>query len=136
MSTGRLSYLIASLLLLALVDSGKAAAAPRGEAARVVPTAIHDRARVEGDVRVLVELSLPSRRAAEGGLAGPARSAFRQEVADTTARVLSRLANHPYRVIRRYLTSPVIALQVSPAALQELDAAGLLVKRVVEDRIH
>src|SRR5882672_7547 len=136
MPTRGLSYLVASLLLLAVVHSGKAVAASRDESARVVPTTIHDRARAEGEVRVLVELALPSNRAAEGGLSSQARIAHRREIADTAARVLSRLAKHPHQVLRRYLTTPLIALRVGPAALQELDAAGVLVKRVVEDRIH
>src|SRR3989454_7659825 len=136
MPTRGFSYLVASLLLLAVAHSGKAVAAPRDESARVVPTTIHDRAQAEGEVRVLVELALPSNRVAEGGLSSQARTAHRQEIADTAARVLSRLAKHPHRVLRRYMTAPLIALQVGPAALQELDAAGVLVKRVVEDRIH
>jgi len=136
MPTRGLSYFVASLLLLAVVHSGKAVAAPRDESARVVPTTIHDRARAEGEVRVLVELALPSNRVTEGGLSSQARTAHRQEIADTAARVLSRLAKHPHRVLRRYITTPLIALQVGPAALHELDAAGVLVKRVVEDRIH
>src|SRR2546427_3043945 len=136
MPTRGLSYFVASLLLLAVVHSGKAVAAPRDESARVVPTTIHDRARAEGEVRVLVELALPSHRVAEAGLSSQARTAHRREIADTAARVLSRLAKHPHHVLRRYLTAPLIALRVGPAALQELDAAGVLVKRVVEDRIH
>src|SRR3990172_882434 len=65
-----------------------------------------------------------------------ARAAYRREIVDTAARVLDRLTRHPHRVLRRYLTTPLLALQVGPPVLQELDAAGFLVKRGLEDRIH
>src|SRR6058998_688861 len=129
-------FLAASLLLLGVILSANVAAAPRNEDSRKVPTRIHDRARAEGEVRVLVELALPSGRRAEGALSNQARSAYRQEIADTAARVLNRLATHPHRVLRRYLTAPVIALGVGPTALRELEASGMPVRRVTEDRIH
>ena len=128
--------LAASLLLLGIIVPTLAVAAPRDEKSRVVPTRIHDRALAEGEVRVLVELALPSGRFAEGALTTQARAAYRQEITDTAARVLSRLTQSPHRVGRRYLTVPLIALEVGPAALQELEAARFLIKRVVEDRIH
>src|SRR6267142_7010614 len=136
MSTRALSFLATGLVLLGVALPAHVVAASRDEDRRVVPTTIHDRARAEGEVRVLVELALPSHRVAEAGLSSQARTAHRREIADTAARVLSRLAKHPHHVLRRYLTAPLIALRVGPAALQELDAAGVLVKRVVEDRIH
>ena len=129
-------FLAASLLLLGLILSANVAAAPRDEDSRKVPTRIHDRARAEGEVRVLVELALPSGRRAEGALSNQARSAYRQEIANTAARVLSGLATHPHRVLRQYLTAPVITLGVGPTALRELEASGMPVKRVIEDRIH
>src|SRR5881628_1682864 len=129
-------FLAASLLLLGVILSANVAAAPRNEDSRKVPTGIHDRARAEGEVRVLVELALPSGRRAEGALSNQARSAYRQEIADTAARVLNRLATHPHRVLRRYLTAPVIALGVGSTALRELEASGMPVRRVTEDRIH
>ncbi len=85
---------------------------------------------------MLVELALPSGRVAESALAVQARAAYRQEITDTASRILSRLAKHPHRVMRRYMTSPLIALSVGPAALKELDASNLPVKRVMEDRLH
>src|SRR5688500_16477953 len=95
------SLLAASLVLLAVSClSTRAGAAPLDDENRVVPTPIHDRAQAEGEVRVLVELSLPSRRQAEGGLSGQARADYRKEISDTAARVLSRLTKHPHRVLR------------------------------------
>src|SRR6266545_6527294 len=67
-------FLAASLLLLGVILSANVAAAPRDEDSRKVPTRIHDRAQAEGEVRVLVELALPSGRRAEGALSNQARS--------------------------------------------------------------
>src|SRR5213594_2214793 len=128
--------LAASLLLLGIILPTLAVAAPRDEKSRVVPPRIHDRVLAEGEVRVLVELALPSGRFVEGALTTQARAAYRQEITDTASRVLSRLTQYPHRVVRRYLTVPLIALAVGPAALQELEAASFLIKRVAEDRIH
>ena len=124
------------LLLGVLLLTTPVVAAPGDDHGRVVPTRIHDRARAEGAVRVLVELALPSGRRAEGALANQGRVAYRQEITDTAARVLSRLAKHPHHVLRRYPTTPLLALEVGPQGLHELDAARVLVKRVVEDRLH
>jgi subtilisin family serine protease len=129
-----------NLLWLGVILPAQALAAPPEQRpehkARAVPRALHDRALAEGEVRVLVELALPSGRVAESKLAIQARAAYRQEISDTAARVLSHLSKHRYRVLRRYLTSPVIALAVGPAALKELEASGLPIRRVAEDRIH
>jgi subtilisin family serine protease len=136
MSTWLLSFLAAILLVLGVMLPTQVGAAPRDEERRVVPTRIHDRARDEGEVRVLVELALPSGRVAEGKLASETRGAYRREITDTAARVLTRLAKHHHRVLRRYRTSPLLALTVSPAALRELEASGLPVRRVTEDMLH
>src|SRR5437667_7962770 len=130
------SSISVNLLLLAVILPAPALAAPPDQKPRVVPSALHDRALAEGEVRVLVELALPSGRVAESALAVQARAAYRQEITDTGSRVLSRLAQHQYRVRRRYLTSPLLALSVGPSALKELEAANLPVKRVMADRIH
>src|SRR5207247_1039050 len=131
-----LSFLAASLLLLGVLLPTNVVAAPADKDGHVVPTAIHDRARAEGEVRVLVELLLPSGRVAEGAVPNQARALYRQEITDAAARLLSRLTQHPHRVLRRYVTAPLIALEAGPTALQALDASSSLVKRVTEDRIH
>ena len=125
-----------NLLLLGVILPAHALAAEGERTPRAAPRALHDRALAEGEVRVLVELALPSGRVAESALASQARTAFRQEITDTASRVLSRLANHRYRLMRRYAAAPLIALSVGPSALKELEASGVPVKRVVEDRIH
>src|SRR5437899_6676217 len=131
-----LSFLAASLLLLGVLLPTNVVAAPADKDGHVVPTAIHDRARAEGEVRVLVELLLPSSRVAEGAVPSHARAAYRQEITDTASRLLSRLTQHPHRLFRSYVTVPLIALVVGPTALQQLDASRALVKRVTEDMIH
>jgi subtilisin family serine protease len=130
------SSISVNLLLLGVILPAHALAAPSDQKPRVVPSALHDRALAEGEVRVLVELALPSGRVAETALAVQARAAYRQEIADTGSRVLSRLAQHQHRVLRRYLTSPLMALSVGPSALKALEAANVPVKRVMADRIH
>ena len=136
MSAWLRALLSVNLLLLGFVLTTQAHAAPPDQKPRAVPSTLRDRALAEGEVRVLVELALPSGRITESALASQARAAYRQEVTDTASRVLSRLATHQHRILRRYLTSPLIALSVGPSALKALDASGLPVKRVIEDRIH
>ena len=130
------SSISANLLLLGVILPAHALAAPSDQKPRVVPSALHDRALAEGEVRVLVELALPSGRVAGTALTVQARAAYQQEITDTGSRVLSRLAQHHYRVLRRYRTSPLMALSVGPSALKELEAANVPVKRVMADRIH
>ena len=130
------SSISAHLLLLGVILPAHALAAPSDQKPRVVPSTLHDRALAEGEVRVLVELALPSGRVAGTALAVQARAAYQQEITDTGSRVLSRLAQHHYRVLRRYRTSPLMALSVGPSALKELEAANVPVKRVMADRIH
>src|SRR6059036_969205 len=136
MTCRALSFLAASLLLLGVLLPTNVVAAPPDKDGHVVPTAIHDRARAEGEVRVLVELLLPSGRVAEGAVPNQARALYRQEITDAASRLLSRLTQHPHRVLRRYVTAPLIALEAGPTALQALDASSPLVKRGTEDRIH
>jgi subtilisin len=124
------------LLLLGVLMPAQALGAPPDQNPRAVPGALHDRALAEGEVRVLVELALPSGRVAESALATQARAAFRQEIADTGSRVLSGLSQHQYRVLRRYLTAPLLALSVGPSALKELESPNLPIKRVIADRLH
>src|SRR4029453_8914265 len=88
--------------------------APRDDSKRGVRSRIHDRAQAEGEVRVLVELALPSNRRTESPLSAQARLAYRQEIVDTAARVLARLAKHPHQVFRRYQTAPLIAIGAGP----------------------
>src|SRR6266850_2203046 len=117
MSAWLRSLLSASLLLLGVILPTQVLAGPADQKPRAVPRTLHDRALAEGEVRVLVELALPSGRVAESALKSQAVAAYRQEITDTASRVLSRLATHRHRVLRRYLTAPLIAVGVGPSAL-------------------
>src|SRR5437870_13777737 len=75
-----LSFLATSLLLLGVLLPTNVVAAPADKDGSVVPPAIHHRARAEGEVRVLVELLLPSGRLAGGPVPNQARALGRQEV--------------------------------------------------------
>src|SRR5262245_44743737 len=125
-----------NVLLLGVLLPVHVLAAPPEQKPRTVPSALHDRALAEGEVRVLVELALPSGRVAETALGVQARAAYRQEIADAGSRVLSQLASHRYQVLRRFVTSPLMALSVDSAALKALESSNLPIKRVMADRIH
>src|SRR4029450_8077378 len=73
----------------------------------------------------------------ESTLPAQARLAYRQEIVDTTARVLARLAKHPHQGFRRYQTAPLIAIGAGPGGLREPGGGGGVgVRRVFEARIH
>jgi subtilisin family serine protease len=101
-----------------------------------VSTAVQNRIREDGTARVLVELRL-ARGAfvSEGRLDRPTVAAQRRDIADKQTRVLARLSSKKHRVARRFSTVPLVALEVGSDALRELEDAGGLVSRVVEDDI-
>jgi subtilisin family serine protease len=102
----------------------------------VVPRRLQDQA-LAGVVRVIVELELPGQHVPEGMLANAASVAVqRQEIARAAASLLNRLRPHPHRVVHRYATVPLLALEVGSSAIQELAAARSLVRRVLEDDVH
>src|SRR5688572_1750779 len=93
----------------------------------IVPKELSDRA-VTGPLRVIVELQLPGGHAPEGQLPDAARVGLqRRDIATVGSRVLDRLRPHQHRVLYRYATIPLLALEVSPSAIQELAAAKFLV---------
>jgi subtilisin family serine protease len=49
---------------------------------------------------------------------------------------LTRLAGRSHRVLREYNSVPLVALEVGPDALTELEASSLWVKHVVEDKLN
>src|SRR5207247_6379960 len=90
-----------------------------------------------GTVRVLVELRLPGGpHVAEDDLPSPAAvTVQRSDISDTQLQVLSRMAGKRYRLIHKYETVPVLALEIDPAGLAELEAAGIHVTRIEEDAV-
>ena len=88
--------------------------------------------RVEAEVargrsRVLVELRIP----------GGARPDGEQRLAIARAQddVLSRLSGTDVRLVRRFESTPFLALEVGPSALAALRAMGDVVVRVVADAV-
>ena len=107
--------------------------------ARVTSTASSDapvidpevRAAVpRGPTRVVVDLRLPAPSASDTGSSVPRTAAI------TAARdaVLARLTGTTYRLVRRYQTVPLLALEIGPEALGALEAMGDIVIRVRVDR--
>ena len=111
---------------------------PEPDDAPAAMARLRDKVQREGDARVIVELRLPGGvPLPEGVLGGPAAvTVQRNDIAGAGGRVLGRLTRVPHRVVHRYLTVPFLALEVGPAALAELEAAGADVVRVVEDRLN
>jgi hypothetical protein len=84
--------------------------------------------------RVLVQLRLPSPHVAEGQLGAAAVTAQRRAIDASAARILARLNAADRRVVRRYATLPLIALELNPAALAALNQSPDVV-RVFDDEI-
>lgn len=79
------------------------------------------RAMAGGSTRVLVDLR--------------ARAADPAAVSDAQNEVLRRLAGTGARLVRRYTTVPLLALEIDADALARLEGMGGLVIRVRPDRI-
>src|SRR5262249_47504925 len=72
----------------------------------------------------------------EGLLSGAALSVQRSDIAGARGQILSRLAGRTRRVLRQYSSVPLVALDVGPDALSELEASAPWVRRVVIDTIN
>ena len=88
--------------------------------------------RVEDEVgrgrsRVLVELRLPGGVRPEGEQ--------RQAIARAQDEVLSRLSGTDFRLVRRFESTPFLALEVGPSALAALRTMGDVVVRVIADAV-
>jgi hypothetical protein len=88
--------------------------------------------RVEQDVghgrsRVLVELRL-------AGVVRP-DGEQRQAIARAQDEVLSRLSGTDFTLVRRFESTPFLALEVGPSALTALKTMGDIVVRVVADAV-
>lgn len=94
--------------------------------------------RVEADVargrgRVLVELRIPGGVRPEGELSAERVAAQRQAVASAQDAVLARLRGTDATLVRRFESTPVLALDIGPSGLAQLRAMGDLVARVAAD---
>ncbi len=97
----------------------------------VLGSGLRARAAAQGAVRVIVGVSAPCRP--EGELTASARSAQRAGISSAQARVLATLAGTGHRATHAFRTIPYVALEAPPAALDALEAHGL-VRSVQEDR--
>jgi len=106
-------------------------------ASSVVPVELREQALREGRVRVIAEMRLPSGAPVpEGLLSGAALNLQRSDIAGARGQILSRLAGRTHRVLRQYSSVPLVALDVGPDALSELEASAPWVRRVVIDTIN
>ena len=110
---------------------------PQASSAAEHATALRQRAERDGQVRVIVELRLPSGPLVpEGRAASPAAVvAQRQSIGNAGARVLARLQGASHRLVHRYQTVPFLAIEVTVTALDRLVASSDDVALVMEDRI-
>jgi len=93
-------------------------------------------AAARGLTRVLVELRIPGGVTPEGNLpSAEGVTAQRQAIAAAQAGVLARLRGTEHRVVRRFESTPFLALEIGPSALAALRAMGNIVTRVVPDAV-
>ena len=106
--------------------------------AQVVPTVpdeVRDRAFHEGIAHVIVELRLPGAHVPEGHLGRLAADRQRADIQAARAGILNRLKGRSHRVRHQYVTVPMVALEIGPDAVAELEASPL-VRRVMHDGLN
>jgi len=102
---------VRAVLMIAL---GVAACGSAGAAAVTIDPRIEDDV-ARGVARVLVEVRPPIARAQD--------------------EVLARLAGTDFKLVRRFETSPLLALEIGPSALAALKAMGDVVVRLMPDAV-
>ena len=126
---GILALLLGAAVWISLVAAGSASS--------IVEPEVRNRILREGRLRVIVELRLPGgAHVPEGLLTGAGQSAQRRDIASVRLQVLSRLMGRNHSVVQQYSTVPMVALEIGPDALTELEASGLWVRRVVVDMLN
>ncbi len=121
----------------ALLAAGQAQTPAGAGGGSIVSQQARSVASRQGRVRVLVELRLESGAFLPEGRLGSAAGvqAQRDQIARVRDRVLARLTPGMGRVLRRFHTTPYIAVDVTPQGLAVLEAAGSDVVRIVEDAL-
>ena len=126
---GILSLLLGAALWISLVAADSASS--------IVEPEVRNRILREGRLRVIVALRLPGgAHVPEGLLTGAGRSVQRRDIASGRLQVLSRLMGRNHSVRQQYSTVPMVALEIGPDALSELEASSLWVRRVVVDTLN
>ncbi|MDH3452085.1 MAG: S8 family serine peptidase [Gammaproteobacteria bacterium] len=87
-----------------------------------------------GRARVIVQLNLPGAYRSEGEMFVGALGQQRREIFAKQRQLLSRLRGS-HRLLHQFRSVPFVALEVDAAALDDLEASGLDVARIVEDRV-
>ncbi len=130
MSDGSVSLGLTVMLLLGVAQT--IAPAPAGASPSIDPAV--RRAVHAGSARVIVELRLDPPFVAEGQLPhASALDAQRQAIARAQDGVLSALRPTHFALVRRYVTTPFLALTIGPDALTVLEGRDDLVSRVIWD---
>ncbi len=125
------AWAVLGLLLLGLSGSVGEAAPPDR-----VPPDIRQRVQTAGSVRILVRFHLPGGAYVTEGFLPPAGvSRQRQELLAVQSKLVSRLQGRQHSVLRQYQTVPLLALEVGPDALTELEAS-FEVDAIFEDRLR
>jgi hypothetical protein len=110
------------------------AAAACGERRSVAVDSRIEAALARGRARVLVELRAGRAAPAEG--ASPDKPAGRErQIAAAQDAVLARLAGTDATLVRRFASTPWLALEIGPTALAALRTMPDLVVRVVADAV-
>ena len=140
MTTGRRMVWRAASALLLVALAAAAGHVPMASGQIGPPVAVDPPVRASiqaaGVARVLVELRLPGGpHVAEGHLPPAAVAAQRQAIAGARARVLGRLQGLAHQVLREYSTVPFVLLEINANALSALEAAGIDVLRIHEDKV-
>ena len=88
-------------------------------------------------VRIIAEMRLPAARTLRKGCSRGQLSPYSAgDIATARLQILTRLAGRSHRVLREYNSVPLVAPEVGPDALTELEASSLWVKHVVEDKLN
>jgi len=123
-----------TLAVLAVPSGGEPLSTSASQPSPAIDHRVRERVQREGRARVIVELQLPAGvHVPEAHLTAVAAAAQRADITAARAQIESRLAWTTHRLTRRYQTVPLLALEVGPDALRELEAAPLIVRRVLTD---
>lgn len=117
-----LARAVLALSVLTTVAFGKTGA---------VPAELLEKARAEGNVRVIVHLDVPT--TPEGYLVNAAVTNQRATIQDAQESVLAGCAGTTFRVVSRFETIPFIAMEVGIDALFALENSQLI-SGIAEDR--
>jgi len=125
---------IASILGV-LVAPILVAACASGPARQITVDPRVEAATARGRSRVLVELRIDGGVTPQGALTPERAAAQRQAVADAQDAVLSRLRGTDATLVRRFESTPLLALEIGPSALAALRTMGDVVSRVIPDSV-